>query len=58
MIVAGLLREIYKVCFEKYFDVADAIAREKQLKHWRRTKKAALIGEMNPEWNDLSDGFV
>ena len=50
---------VYKlVYFAEYFDVADAIAREKQLKHWRRTKKAVLIGEMNPEWNDLSDGFV
>ena len=46
------------VCFEEYFDAADAIAREKQLKHWRRTKKAALIEETNPAWDDLSDSFV
>ena len=32
----------------------DAIAREKQLKRWSRTKKIALIEESNPEWDDLS----
>jgi putative endonuclease len=32
----------------------DAIAREKQLKKWRREKKIALIDAANPEWLDLS----
>jgi putative endonuclease len=32
----------------------DAIAREKQLKKWRREKKVALIDAANPEWLDLS----
>jgi predicted GIY-YIG superfamily endonuclease len=31
-----------------------AIAREKQLKGWRREKKTALIEKMNPAWVDLS----
>lgn len=31
----------------------DAIAREKQIKKWRREKKMALINSINPEWNDL-----
>ena len=31
-----------------------AIAREKQLKRWRREKKIALIEAMNPEWDDLA----
>ena len=31
----------------------DAIAREKQIKHWRREKKDALINSINPEWKDL-----
>ncbi len=43
------------VWFESTNDVTAAIAREKQLKGWRREKKKQLIESMNPEWNDLSD---
>jgi len=42
------------VWFESYQDVEKAIAREKQLKGWRREKKIALIEKMNPAWVDLS----
>ncbi len=42
------------VYFETFENVRDAIAREKQLKPWRREKKIALIEAMNPEWRDLS----
>ena len=35
-------------------DIRDAIAREKQLKKWRREKKVWLIERENPEWRDLS----
>ena len=35
-------------------DIRDAIAREKQLKGWRREKKNALIAETNPRWDDLA----
>lgn len=42
------------VYFEQTMDVNVAIAREKQLKKWRREKKNALVEEMNPEWKDLS----
>jgi putative endonuclease len=35
--------------------VEDAIAREKQIKKWRREKKERLIFELNPEWKDLAD---
>ena len=42
------------VRFESYQNVAAAIAREKQLKGWRRSKKIALIEKMNPAWIDLS----
>ena len=36
-------------------DRNDAIAREKQLKHWNREWKERLINEKNPEWKDLFD---
>jgi len=42
------------VWFESYQDVQKAIAREKQLKGWRREKKIALIEKANPVWVDLS----
>ena len=42
------------VYFEEFGDIQDAIAREKQLKGWRREKTTRLIESMNPKWNDLS----
>jgi putative endonuclease len=42
------------VWFESYQDVHKAIAREKQLKGWRREKKIALIEKTNPTWVDLA----
>ena len=45
------------VYFEEYSDVDDAIAREKQLKHWIRLKKNALIEAQNPNWDDLGEYF-
>jgi putative endonuclease len=45
------------VYFEAFGDVREAIAREKQIKRWRREKKVRLIEGMNPEWKDLSEGF-
>jgi putative endonuclease len=35
-------------------DARAAIAREKQLKRWRRAKKLELIEGMNPGWDDLA----
>ena len=32
----------------------EAIAREKQIKGWRRARKLALIGSVNRKWEDLS----
>ena len=40
--------------YENYSDIRDAIAREKQIKGWRRAKKIALIESVNPQWRDLS----
>ena len=39
---------------ETYPDARAAIAREKQLKGWRREKKVALIERVNPRWVDLT----
>jgi len=43
------------VYFEACGEIETAIAREKQLKGWRRSKKIKLIESLNPEWNDLSN---
>ena len=42
------------VYFERYSDIHLAIAREKQIKGWRREKKVALVEAENPHWEDLS----
>jgi putative endonuclease len=42
------------VYWEKFGSVGNAIAREKQLKRWRREKKIWLIERMNPAWRDLA----
>ena len=44
----------FLVYFEEYNNPRDAIAREKQLKWWRRKWKLELIESMNPEWKDLT----
>jgi len=44
--------------FERYAEVGKAIAREKQIKRWRREKKVALIQSVNPSWVDLSSDRV
>jgi putative endonuclease len=43
------------VYYESFDDVYKAIAREKQLKGWRRSKKIALIESQNPRWTDLAE---
>lgn len=40
--------------YENFYEIGNAIEREKQLKGWRREKKIALIEKMNPHWEDLS----
>ena len=43
--------------FEETADVQSAIAREKQLKGWRRDRKATLVQTTNPDWRDLSEDW-
>lgn len=38
------------IYYETFHDVNTAIRREKEIKKWRRDKKEALIGNLNPEW--------
>ncbi|MDR0541253.1 MAG: GIY-YIG nuclease family protein, partial [Dysgonamonadaceae bacterium] len=45
------------VYFEQFNLMIDAIAREKQLKNWKREWKNALVNEDNPAWNDLSESI-
>lgn len=42
------------VYYEKYDSIVDAIAREKQLKNWKREWKNELVNEFNPGWEDFS----
>ena len=43
------------VWYEVFDDPTNAIAREKELKKWRREWKIRLIKDMNSEWRDLYD---
>ena len=42
------------VYYEEYTRVVDAIAREKEIKAWGRSKKLTLISTLNPEWHELA----
>jgi len=45
----------YLIYYELFQDINDAIAREKELKKWRREKKEKLINEFNREWKFLNE---
>ncbi|MDD2464971.1 MAG: GIY-YIG nuclease family protein [Desulfobulbus sp.] len=45
------------VYYEETPDVNAAIAREKEIKRWRREKKNQLVVAVNPAWKDLSEGW-
>ncbi len=42
------------VYYETFRYVNNAIARETEIKKWRREKKVALIESNNPTWEDLA----
>ena len=42
------------VYYEAFQYVNNAIARETEIKKWRREKKVALIEAANPTWEDLA----
>ncbi len=58
----GIIEGFTKRYFVKnlvWYDTTDsiesAIAREKQMKFWKREWKINVIEKTNPEWTDLSD---
>jgi putative endonuclease len=59
-LIAGFTQQ-YRITrlvhFEEYSDIRDAIAREKQIKGWVRSRKIKLIEERNPTWDDLAEAF-
>jgi putative endonuclease len=50
----GIFRLVH---FELFADIRSAIAREKEIKAWRREKKIWLIERRNPTWQDLAEGL-
>lgn len=60
-LVEGFTRK-YGVHMLVHFELSDnmlaAIAREKQLKKWKRIWKIKLIESNNPEWKDLWDTII
>ena len=45
------------IYFEGCGDIRDALEREKEIKKWRREKKDSLVETINPNWEDLSEGW-
>ena len=42
------------VYFEEFTDIRVAIAREQEIKGWKRSRKTTLIESRNPTWEDLA----
>ena len=60
-LVAGFTRK-YRVTrlvhFEEFADIRDAIAREKEIKGWKRSRKLKLVETRNPTWEDVADNWL
>lgn len=60
-IVSGFTKQ-YNVTKLVYYEITKnpdaAIAREKEIKAWRREKKNRLIHTINPDWRDLYDDLL
>lgn len=52
---AGKCNACYLLYYERFQMIEAAIAREKEIKGWRRSKKEALINSINPNWKFLND---
>ena len=42
------------VYYEIYGEITSAIAREKQIKSWKRNRKNELVESKNPNWDELA----
>jgi putative endonuclease len=54
---AGKYNAYHLLYYERFEYIQQAIAREKELKGWRRSKKEDLINSINPNWNFLNDSL-
>src|SRR3954452_7790403 len=56
--LGGYFTQKYKchrlVYFERFSNIETAIAREDEIKGWRRSKKNILVESINPECKDLA----
>ena len=46
------------VYYESFHTIEEAIAREKNIKDWKREWKDELVNADNPEWRDISDELL
>ena len=46
------------IYYEAFGHISEAIKREKQIKSGNRKNKEKLIHAMNPNWDDLSEGWL
>lgn len=46
------------VWFDRFDEMAPALARERRIKSWPRRWKIELIEKGNPDWDDLSFGLT
>lgn len=54
---AGKYNAYFLLYYEHFEWIEQAIAREKELKGWRRSKKEELINKQNPTWKFLNDSL-
>jgi putative endonuclease len=60
-VVAGFTKRyvVHRLAhFEAFDEIAEAIAREKRLKHWLRKWKLELIENTSPDWRDLYEDLT
>jgi len=46
------------VYYEHFFNINDAIKREKELKGWKRNRKVEIITKQNFRWQDLYNQLI
>ena len=51
----GKYHVFYLLYYESSAYINNTIAREKEIKGWRRSKKIELINSFNPEWKFLNE---